>query len=206
MAYQCARRGCDSTSEWISYKKPLCYEHWEEWDAFGIEECARCNWFVDEEKDGLLYHTTNEQSYEGEIDLPCLCDDCFIISFHERGEQLPWSGGPREGKEHAPHLHSPILRHARYVYILKRDDNSFYVGQTIDLTLRYQEHRDGAHPTTKGTNPKLVYYEEIHGDRTDANGREDELTLMALNGHGRRIIRDLIENFRTHLRLVDFEA
>jgi predicted GIY-YIG superfamily endonuclease len=81
-----------------------------------------------------------------------------------------------------------------------------YVGQTIDLTLRYQEHRDGAHPTTKGTNPRLVYYEEIDGNRTEANEREDELTLMALEGHGRRRIRDLIEEFRTHLRLVDFEA
>lgn len=91
----------------------------------------------------------------------------------------------------------------------KLTDNGFYVGQAIDLTLRYQEDRDGASPSTKGRDPKLVYFEEISGHRTKANQREDELILLTLDGGGKRKLRALIEEFRTGdplLRLVDFEA
>ena len=92
---------------------------------------------------------------------------------------------------------------------LKLTDNRFYVGQTIDQTLRYQEHRDGAHPSTKWKGPKLVYFEEISGNRTKATKREDKLTLLTLDGGGKRKIRALIEEFRTPhplMHLVDFES
>ena len=128
MQFQCARRGCESSSSSLSFKKPLCYEHWEEWDADELDECYRCHWFVSDQDEGLLYYLINDQTYHGEIDLPFLCEDCFIISFTERGERLPWSGGKRKGIEHSPHLHEPITRRTRFVYILKRSDNSFYVG------------------------------------------------------------------------------
>ncbi|MEE8473438.1 MAG: GIY-YIG nuclease family protein [Dehalococcoidia bacterium] len=38
----CARIGCDKPA---SYEKPLCYEHWMEFDRYGIFECERCHRF-----------------------------------------------------------------------------------------------------------------------------------------------------------------
>jgi putative endonuclease len=49
-----------------------------------------------------------------------------------------------------------------YMYILECNDGSYYVGSTIDLDRRMQEHQDGlgANYTKKRLPVRLVYYEE----------------------------------------------
>ena len=247
---QCARRGCDSQSPYITRYKPLCYTHWKEWDEddpeVGIIECDRCHWFSSyyEQQEYWDYHDLLEKdqqdiAHSRELaisprpydpdDVPSkpLCDQCLVKTILERNLPMPYSLASAYGRkmgidskgihhiwnppssdipEQTPHIHEPMELRVRYVYILKRDDGTFYVGQTIDLHLRYQEHRDGTHASTKGTNPQLVYYEKFYGQRDAASEREDHLTLQALNGLGRRRIREMIERFRTDLRLVNFDA
>ena len=102
--------------------------------------------------------------------------------------------------------HARIVRKARYVYVLKLSDGSFYVGQTTDLTIRLEEHRDGIQRQTKGNDPRLVWYESYEGDRDVVKEREEQLTRMNLGGAGRRRLRLMIERFRAPLRLLDLEA
>jgi len=97
-------------------------------------------------------------------------------------------------------------RQARYVYILKNNDASFYVGQTIELALRLEEHRDGRQAQTRGKDPKLVYFEEFVGVRDEVNLREGELAQLSQSGVGQRQLRRLIEQFRVPLRLIDLDA
>jgi len=61
-----------------------------------------------------------------------------------------------------------------YVYILRLDDGSYYVGHTDDLYVRLTEHRSGKHQTTKGRGPVLKYFEVLK-DRVAAVNREVEL-------------------------------
>ena len=48
-----------------------------------------------------------------------------------------------------------------YVYVLKLENTkkNFYIGYTNDLRRRLVEHQNGNTQTTKGKNPKLLYYE-----------------------------------------------
>ncbi|MEF3691919.1 MAG: GIY-YIG nuclease family protein [Candidatus Moraniibacteriota bacterium] len=46
-----------------------------------------------------------------------------------------------------------------YVYVLRLDKvggKEFYIGSTVDLRNRLEEHNKGYTKTTKGRNPKLV--------------------------------------------------
>ena len=48
-----------------------------------------------------------------------------------------------------------------YVYLLKLENTkkNFYIGCTSDLRRRMNEHKSGNTQTTRGKNPKLIYYE-----------------------------------------------
>jgi putative endonuclease len=50
-----------------------------------------------------------------------------------------------------------------YMYILECSDGTFYIGSTIDLQLRIQQHQEGkgANHTMKRLPVTLVYYEEF---------------------------------------------
>lgn len=101
----------------------------------------------------------------------------------------------------------PLTRLKNYVYVLKNlSDSSYYVGQTNDLRIRYQEHKDGLQEQTKGKHPKLVYFEEYLGEREEVTAREIELTLLNQSPEGQRQLRKLIEDFRVPLRLLDLDA
>ena len=54
-----------------------------------------------------------------------------------------------------------------YMYILECSDGSYYVGSTVHLEMRVQEHQDGAgaNHTKKRLPITLVYFEEF--DRID---------------------------------------
>ena len=59
--------------------------------------------------------------------------------------------------------HGPVEHQLRYLYILKISGGKYYIGQTNDIELRLQEHRDGLTRSTVGKNPQLVYFEEWRG-------------------------------------------
>lgn len=63
-----------------------------------------------------------------------------------------------------------------YVYILKNDQNIFYVGQTNNLERRIKDHskHQGAKFTKDTSGMTLAYYEEHHS-RVDAMKREKQL-------------------------------
>lgn len=62
------------------------------------------------------------------------------------------------------------------VYILKCNDESFYVGLTTDLKKRIQDHQsgDGAQYTRSRLPVKLVYSEK-HANQNDAEDREQQI-------------------------------
>ena len=62
-----------------------------------------------------------------------------------------------------------------YIYILKCDDQSFYVGLTDNLERRLAQHQNKRSLYTKRySNIKLVYSEKFH-KRIDAEQREQQL-------------------------------
>jgi len=63
-----------------------------------------------------------------------------------------------------------------YVYILKMKDGRLYVGQTSDLSDRFQRHSQGnATQTTKIFGYKELIYKEEFTDRISALARERQL-------------------------------
>jgi putative endonuclease len=63
-----------------------------------------------------------------------------------------------------------------YVYVLKSENTkkNFYIGYTSDLKRRIVEHGCGNTRTTKGKNPKLIYYEAFES-KALAENREKGL-------------------------------
>ena len=64
-----------------------------------------------------------------------------------------------------------------YVYVLKLDEKGgkrFYIGYTKDLKSRMLQHENGYTRSTKGRNPKLIYY-EAYMDKYLAINREKGL-------------------------------
>ena len=157
-----------------SHEKPLCYAHWQEFDRHEIAECARCHRFDD---------------WVGALDLD-ICYECFDRE--------------RRGFPLAPvHVHAPIGRRFRYLYILKLDGGTYYVGQTNDLELRLGEHRDGQTRSTAGKGPRLVWFQEWVGEARELNAEEARLTKLALDNP--RAIRRMVAEWQWPLKLVTLE-
>ena len=169
---RCATDYCDVTMG-ITYKKPLCYNHWKEFDALRIFECERCHWF-----DELVGEFSDED----------ICYECVDRE--------------RRGFQPTPvYAHASVERRVRYLYVLKLDGGKYYCGQTNDLVIRLREHQDGTTPSTHGKRPRLVWFEEWIGRKKEMNQAEDDLTLMAVNNP--RVIRRMVEEWQKPLRLVD---
>ncbi len=169
---KCASMLCHTTRG-ITYDKPLCYGCWTAFDAYEIDECPQCHWFVDEAE--LL-----------DFEDGCACLECA------KGQAVP------------PYAHAAIGRQIRYLYILKLNGGQYYVGQTKELGLRLQEHRDGLTRSTKGKNPQLVYFEERRGDKDVLDEAEERLTM--LNKRNPRAIRRIVAKWQSLIRLVHVET
>ena len=63
-----------------------------------------------------------------------------------------------------------------YMYILECNDQSFYVGSTSDLIIRFQQHQggDGSNYTKERLPVSLIYYEEFESVR-EAFKREKQI-------------------------------
>ena len=143
-ALQCARVGC---VEFVSYDRPLCELHWQEFNEFRLSECAQCHRFDDMLLD--LETVTEDVS---------LCFDCA------RGVEVP------------VHDHGAVERPSQYLYILTLDGGDYYLGQTGDLERQVEEHYHGQFPSTAGRHPQLVWSERWIGPSVALQQRMDELT------------------------------
>ncbi len=192
----CARWGCGRQA---TQEKPLCYDDWLQWDTWELEECPRCQWFLEGPDFWGPFRPV-----ELNLEHPDFCAQCRYVALVEAGRVGINPDQPPENRPIASH--AQLVRRVRYVYVLKLSDGSFYVGRTTDLTIRLQEHGDGLQRQTKGKDPRLVYYESFEGKRDSVNEREAELSEMNQSWVGRRRLRQMIERFRAPLRLLDLEA
>ena len=158
-----------------SYERPLCYAHWREFDRYEITECDKCHRF-----DEMVGEVYAQGLADGDY-----CWDCA------RGEDVP------------VHVHRPVEHQRYYLYILKLDGGTYYIGQTKDLELRLQKHRDGLTRSTVGRHPRLVYFEERIGDREILV--EDERDLTLVNKRNPRAIRRIVTGWQRLIRQVHIE-
>jgi len=182
----CARIGCAAP---VTYAKPLCYEHWKEFDRHLLHECEKCHRFYDIFEEDYPYESEDPAVHPDDWNVvmpPDLCSDCT------RGKGVP------------VHAHAPVEHQIRYLYILKLDGGQYYVGQSNDLEIRLKEHEDGLTRSTAGKHPKLVWFERWEGETKELNAEEDFLTQMA-NKQPRRL-RQMIADWQGPLRLVDWNA
>lgn len=79
-----------------------------------------------------------------------------------------------------------------YVYILQSlKDKSLYIGYTVDLRKRFDEHNNGESKATKPFRPyKLIFYEAFL-NRVDAKRREEYLK----SGWGFRSIKTMLKEY-----------
>jgi len=78
-----------------------------------------------------------------------------------------------------------------YVYAIKCEGDSIYIGQTHDLRQRWHEHVSGRGADwTKSHKPKQIVHHEIYKTREEAVQREKELKTTS----GRRWLKEQIEN------------
>ncbi|NQW23383.1 MAG: GIY-YIG nuclease family protein [SAR202 cluster bacterium] len=143
----CAKIHCDKPG---TYAKPLCYEHWRDFDRFYIHECDRCHRFHE------MVGEFNEE------DEPQLCFDC------NRGDAVEVVA------------HGPVEHETRYLYILRLNNGKFYAGQTDDLEMRLREHQDGSSRSTAGKAGKLVWFERWYGNKKELDAEERELNRDAV--------------------------
>lgn len=134
------------------------------------------------------------------------CEQC-----HRLDEMVGELNGDRElcpdcvnGKEVPVHVHARLGHHVHFLYILKQDIGEFYVGMTTDLEVRLQEHKEGMTRSTRGKNPKLVWFEKFYGEKESVGEDEKHLTLLCKKNP--RAIRRIIANWRALTKLVDVEA
>ena len=72
-----------------------------------------------------------------------------------------------------------------YVYLLKNEEKSIYIGCTNDLKRRLAEHNLGKSNFTKGHTWEVVYY-EAYKSKDDAFEREK---MLKQHGYGKRHLK-----------------
>lgn len=77
-----------------------------------------------------------------------------------------------------------------YVYLLKSEKGSLYIGCTNDLKRRLEEHNSGKSNYTKGHKWEVVYYEAFKS-KDDAFDREKKLKQ---HGYGKRHLKSRCRN------------
>ena len=92
-----------------------------------------------------------------------------------------------------------------FVYVLTLDGGTYYVGNTNDLHARLQEHRTNMSQSTKGRNPKLVWFTTVP-TRSEAEDLEKELNNLNANTQTRREIHRMVVRFKQLVVELDFAA
>lgn len=89
------------------------------------------------------------------------------------------------------------------MYVLTLDGGAYYVGNTNDLHARLQEHRTNMSQSTKGRNPKLVWFTTVP-TRSEAEGLEKELNNLNANTQARREIHRMVVRFKQLVIELDY--
>ena len=135
-----------------------------------------------------------------------LCGSCFVGNSNPAGTQQT---GPAvketNGKyalEDAPNWKSGDATATEfYVYILRLRGGQFYIGQTRELLERLSEHLDGKEQSTKGRNPRLVWFTELPSRKS---ATELEAELKEIRDRNEREIRRMIVRFKGAAEKLDF--
>lgn len=101
----------------------------------------------------------------------------------------------QEGKTPAAEIEDNHSTTEFFVYILTLDGGAYYVGNTNDLHARLQEHRTNMSQSTKGRNPKLVWFTTVP-TRPEAEHLEKELNNLNANAQTRREIHRMVVRFK----------
>ena len=85
-----------------------------------------------------------------------------------------------------------VRDHFYYVYVIKSlKSGMMYVGYTVDLQNRFNQHQNNESTYTKGRGPfRLIYYEACLNE-VDAKTREKYLK----SGMGRRYLKNRLKQF-----------
>lgn len=174
-----------SCNRLIRHDHFLCREHYDDWEDRFIDACPSCGRFKDMEF--------------------ALCLDCAYG--RKTTKWKPSIALPEQKQNHKPERSKVWVKGDKdasrfYVYILKLDDGSFYVGQTRELRERMSEHKDGRAPSTAGRNPKLQYFGILPSRKSAALA---EVELKKLVDSNPRHIRRLILGFHDLIREVQIE-
>ena len=87
------------------------------------------------------------------------------------------------------------------MYILRLRGGRFYIGQTRELLERLSEHLDGKEQSTKGLNPRLVWFTELP---TRKSATELEAELKGIRDRNEKEIRRMIVRFQGATEKLDF--
>ncbi len=178
----CAYVGCGKS---IVSRHFLCPEHYDDYEDGFIDQCPVCGRFKDAQYDLCLdcYHRRPVIRWKPPTDFPQQIERPKI----EHSEA--WEKGDKESSRF-------------FVYVLKLDGGKFYVGQTRELRERLSEHMDGKTASTRGSNPRLQYF-EILPTREAAEIRESELKKIAESNS--RQIRRMIIGFKDLISELNYE-
>lgn len=171
-----------SCSRPIQGHRFLYAEHYRDWKSGLLDECPNCGRFKNVEYK-LCLNCAQEQPQARRKSVTAVSDR---KARYAPESSKAWTKGDKETARF-------------FVYILKLDDGSFYVGHTRELRERLSEHRDGRVVSTAGRNPILQYF-EILPSREVATSREAELKEVARSNP--RQIRRIIIGFQDLVRLV----
>lgn len=110
-----------------------------------------------------------------------------------------------QNKEYVPKLSKAWLKKDEdttkfYTYILKLKDGQLYIGHSRELRDRLYEHKNDIDISTKGIDPKLIYF-ETSPTRAAAMCREKE--LRDIYKENPREIRRFILDFQEDIKAVD---
>ena len=154
----------------------LCYHHYTQRNRGIIDQCPRC----DNYKNAPF----------------TVCRNC-----ERQPPAAPHSGSAPADAAPRDDRAFPSDRDAAefFVYILNLDGGEYYIGQTRELHERLLEHRNNMTPTTRGRNPKLVWFTTAP-TRDEAEGLEQRLQELNATPAGRRAINRQVVRFK---RLVD---
>ena len=108
------------------------------------------------------------------------------------------------GEELEECAHGPVEYFDYWLYILKLDGGQFYVGQCNDLEMRIKEHQDGTTVSTRGKNPKLVWFRKWPLGRQELLEEEREMQRWVKDSP--RQARRMIADWQRLIRLVEIDT
>jgi putative endonuclease len=169
----CSFVGC---KENVTGKNYLCFKHYQAKNDHLIDQCPSCELFKDAKYQFCIV-CVNKQT-------PTLHKDPVIPPIVKNEIKIEHSKAWEKKDEDAAQF---------FVYILKLNDGTYYVGNTRELRERLSEHKDGKTKSTKGLNPKLQYF-EILQTRQQAEQREVEIKYIYSNNE--RQLRRMMLDFK----------